>query len=95
LPAPAVPAFAQPLELLDLSIPVSRIGHHEIEIGRAWLPNGILSEIVIEPGPGPTDAIFGEDGVGLVVWPTDPSRPRLRTRKSAPRSRVSRRLRST
>jgi hypothetical protein len=74
-PDPATVASARPMELLDLSIPIGELGHQEVEIGRAGLPNGILSEIDIDPGRDPTIAVFGTDGVALHVRPTDPTRP--------------------
>lgn len=62
------------VEAIDVLLTV---GHHEVELGRATLPNGYLSEArfgLADPGP---DGVSIPDGIRLVVTSTDASRPPL------------------
>ena len=43
-PDPSALAQARPLRIAALEVPVGPVGHRAVEIGRAVLPNGILSE---------------------------------------------------
>jgi hypothetical protein len=69
-------AGARPLRVDAIDIPAT-VGHHEVELGRATLPNGYLSEArfgLADPAP---DGVSIPDGIRLVVTSTDASRPPL------------------
>lgn len=73
---PAAVAQAVPLRVDAIDVPVT-VGHHEIELGRATLPNGYLNEArfgLADPAP---DGIVIPDGIRLVVSSTDATRPPL------------------
>jgi len=73
---PVAATSARPLEVASFPIPIDRVGHYEVEVGRATLPNGILSETTF--GLANTDAIEVTTtpyGVALAVRSTDPTRP--------------------
>ena len=75
-PSPPPEAFenADTLEVEALDIPIDREGRYEVEIGRATLPNGYLSERslrIVDPRP----TAFWADSVRLEVHPDDPDRP--------------------
>ncbi len=73
---PDAVAQAVPLHVAAIDVPV-RVGHHEVELGRATLPNGYLGEArfaLADPAP---DGVVIPDGIRLVVTSTDASRPPL------------------
>ena len=75
-PLPTINANAPtvPLRIGSQDYPLA-VGHQEILVGQATLPNGILSEARFSLAD-PTTQAFGVDGaVTLVVRSTDPSRP--------------------
>lgn len=71
---PDAMAEAVPLRVDAIDIPVT-VGHHEVELGRALLPNGFLDKAsftLADPAP---DGVSIPEGIRLVVASTDPSRP--------------------
>jgi len=73
---PDAVAQAVPLRVDAIDIPVT-VGHHEVELGRATLPNGYLNEArfgLADPAP---DGVSIPDGIRLVVTSTDATRPPL------------------
>ena len=71
---PAAVAAARPLRIPRLDIRLA-VGSHDIELGRALLPNGYLDTAefaLADPAP---DGVVMRDGVRLVVEPADPARP--------------------
>jgi hypothetical protein len=68
-PKPAVVAASTPLVLRVFDIPIDHVGHYEILVGDATLPDGLLSERSGTLGdPRPTD-YWIEEGVQIVVRP--------------------------
>lgn len=75
-PRPADLAAAVPLAVQDLSIPIDRIGPHEIEIGEVLLPNGILREATLHLGDtAPDRLLVATDGVTLRLESIDGGGP--------------------
>jgi hypothetical protein len=77
LPAidPAAQAAARPFHLAELVVKLDHVGHYDIPLGTAVLPNGILTEATIESATvAPDTTYFGERGVRLDVQP-EPGRP--------------------
>ena len=73
---PDAVAQAVPLRVDAIDVPLT-VGHHEIELGRATLPNGYLGEArfgLADPAP---DGVLIPDGIRLVVTSTDATRPPL------------------
>lgn len=69
-------AGAVPLRVDAIDVPAT-VGHHEVELGRATLPNGYLREArfgLADPAP---DGVSIPDGIRLVVASMDASRPPL------------------
>jgi hypothetical protein len=71
---PAAVAQARPLRLAAMDIPLT-IGHHDIELGRAALPNGYLETARFGLADLAPDGVSIPDGVWLEVTSADPSRP--------------------
>jgi hypothetical protein len=72
---PSAAAAAVPLEVAARDFPITATGHLEIEMGRATLPNGILSDARLDLADPTTRAFTVEDGIALEVRSLDPSRP--------------------
>ena len=73
-PPPDVVERAEPLEVEAIDIPIDKEGHYRVEVGRATLPNGYLSErsmTIVDPQP----TAFWADFIQLEVRPDDPDRP--------------------
>jgi hypothetical protein len=73
-PPPDVVERAEPLTVEALDIPIGKEGHYRVEVGRATLPNGYLSErsmTIVDPQP----TGFWADFIQLEVRPDDPGRP--------------------
>ena len=73
--APAAASFAVPLEIASHDYPITALGPQEILVGRATLPNGILSDARFSLADPFTRAFTVRDGVALVVRSLDPARP--------------------
>ena len=71
---PDAVAAARPLLIAALDIPVA-VGHHEIELGHAMLPNGFLEQAAFTLADLAPDGVSIPEGIRMVVVPTDPSRP--------------------
>ncbi len=65
---------AVPLRVDAIDIPVT-VGHHEVELGRALLPNGFLDKTSFTLADQAPDGVSIPEGIRLVVVSTDPSRP--------------------
>jgi hypothetical protein len=75
-PDPAAVAAAKPLRIGVLQVHAGGVGHHEVVIGGAVLPNGVLSAGTFElANEWPDNVLFTPDGVRLVVRSADPNRP--------------------
>ena len=72
---PDAAAAAVALEIAARDYPITATGHMEIEVGRATLPNGILSDARFDLADRFTRAFTVEGGIRLVVRSLDPSRP--------------------
>lgn len=71
---PDAVAQARPLRLPAIDIPLT-LGHHEVELGHATLPNGVLDKAgftLVDLAP---DGVSIPEGIRIVVTSTDPSRP--------------------
>ena len=76
-PRPASVAAARPLELATFSVEIDRLGGYRVEVGRATLPDGVMSERRLElVDPAPID-FWIDDGILLEVAPEIPGRPDL------------------
>ena len=73
--APAAAAAAVPLEIASRDYPIAGLGHQEILVGRAVLPNGILSDGRFSLADPFTRTFTVRGGVTLVVRSLDPTRP--------------------
>ena len=73
---PEAMAQARPLRVEAIDIPAT-IGHHEVELGRATLPNGYLDVASFTLADVAPDGVSIPDGIALVITSTDPSRPPL------------------
>jgi hypothetical protein len=75
-PDPAAVAAARPLRIASFQIDAGGLGHHEVVIGSAVLPNGVLSAGTFElANQWPDNVLFTPDGVRLLVRSADPNRP--------------------
>ena len=78
-PLPAIDPEAAtatlPLEIATHDYPVLGLGPQEILVGRATLPNGILSDARFSLADPFTRAFTVRDGIALVVRPLNPTRP--------------------
>jgi hypothetical protein len=72
---PDAAAKAVPLEIAAHDYPIAATGHVEIEVGRATLPNGILSDARFDLADRFTRAFTVEGGIRLEIRSLDPSRP--------------------
>jgi hypothetical protein len=72
---PGAAAKAVPLEIASRDYPITATGHLEIVVGRATLPNGILSDARFDLADPFTRAFTVEGGIRLEVRSLDPSRP--------------------
>lgn len=74
-PRPASIAGSLPLHVATVSIPLDRVGHYEVEVGAASLPDGALSErfaSLVDPRP---TAYWIDTGIRLEVRPDIAGRP--------------------
>lgn len=71
---PGAIADARPLRVDAIDIPVT-VGHHEVELGHALLPNGFLDKASFKLADPAPDGVSIPEGIRLVVASTDPSRP--------------------
>jgi hypothetical protein len=71
---PEAVAEARPLRVDALDIPIA-VGHHEIELGYATLPNGFLERAGFTLADLAPDGVAIPEGIRMVVVSTDPSRP--------------------
>jgi hypothetical protein len=72
---PAIVAKATPLQTASLNVRIDHIGHYEIEVGAAGLPDGVLTEssaTVADPRP---TSFWIDNAISLVIRPLDPHRP--------------------
>lgn len=72
---PSAAKRAAPLRIDSQDIPIASTGHLELDMGRATVPNGILSDARFTLADIHTRAIQTEDGIRLEVRSLDPSRP--------------------
>jgi hypothetical protein len=72
---PAAVAASRPLEIAARDIPIDHIGRYEIPVGRAVLPNGVLTEASFGLRDLKTQALAVRDAVWLDVRPIDPDAP--------------------
>ena len=72
---PDAAAAAVAREIAARDYPITATGHLEIDVGRATLPNGILSDARFDLADRFTRAFTVEGGIRLEVRSLDPSRP--------------------
>ncbi len=73
---PALAVQAKPLHISSVDVPVGAAGAHEVVLGEASLPNGVLSEATMTLANDlPTDFSLTQQGLRLEIRSTDPSRP--------------------
>jgi hypothetical protein len=73
---PQAAAAAEPLEVASLTVAIDHAGPYEVAVGRAKLPNGILTETRLELATPDALAVMTDPGgVWLQVRPADPTRP--------------------
>lgn len=72
---PAAVAASRPLEIAARDIPIDHIGRYEIPLGRAVLPNGVLTEASFGLRDLKTQTLAVRDAVWLDVRPVDPGAP--------------------
>jgi len=73
---PEAAAAAEPLEVASLTVPIDHAGPYEVAVGRAKVPNGILTETRLELAtPNALAVTTDPGGVWLQVRPADPTRP--------------------
>jgi len=61
-------AAAVPLRVEGLAVPIDRVGAHEVVVGDAVLPNGILGEATLDIAPSaPSRLVIAPDGAVLGV----------------------------
>ena len=76
---PDAAAAARPLVIDRRAIPVPGPGHHEIVLGQAAIPNGVLTESrATLADPWPEGMSVGREGIRLEVRPLVPGRPEFR-----------------
>jgi hypothetical protein len=73
---PEAVAKARPLRIAALDVPIG-VGHHEIPLGQAIIPNGYLDKARFQLADMAPDGVYIPDGIFMRVSPTDPSRPPL------------------
>ena len=73
---PEAVAQARGLQVDAIDVPAT-VGKHEVELGRATLPNGFLEAASFTLADLAPDGVVIPDGVHLVVTSTDASRPQL------------------
>ena len=66
---------ARALQLATVDVPVGDVGHHEVEIGTAVLPGGVLSEGRMSIDQVQQGFLLDPGLVTMVIRSTDPSRP--------------------
>jgi hypothetical protein len=71
-PKPAVVAASTPLALPAFDVPIDHVGHYEIVVGSATLPDGLLSERSGELADTRPTAYWIDRGVQIVVRPGPP-----------------------
>lgn len=77
VPDPDAVKQAKPLRIDAVDVPVGEVGHREVEIGRAWVPNGVLSKVGFALASSQTQDGFELDPaeVAIKIVSADPSRP--------------------
>ncbi len=83
-PAPDQAAQATPLLVESLDIELDRLGTYEVEVGRASLPDGYLSERSFRLENPAAETFWIDEGVRLIIRPDDPSRPDIGSRYRDP-----------
>ena len=73
---PEAVAQAEGLRIDAIDVPAT-VGQHEVELGRATLPNGFLEAASFTLADLAPDGVVIPEGVHLVVTSTDASRPPL------------------
>jgi hypothetical protein len=76
-PEPKAVAAARPLDVDALDIPIDHVGHYAVEVGRAVLPNGVVSRsrfTLADPTPE-SFSVVPESGVQLDVRSLDDGAP--------------------
>jgi hypothetical protein len=71
---PGAVAQARALRVDAIDLPAT-VGRHDVELGRAMLPNGFLDKASFSLADPAPDGVSVPEGIRLVVAPTDPSRP--------------------
>jgi hypothetical protein len=74
-PDPSTAAAARPLRIAALDVPVTTVGHHELEVGTAGLPNGYVAEATLRLANDAPAGLRLDGPLRLELRPTDPSRP--------------------
>jgi hypothetical protein len=75
---PAAAAAARPLRVPVFDVAIDHVGHYDVEIGRAVLPNGVVSNAWIELANKTTQTVsLGENGIFVDVQSTKPGAPRF------------------
>ena len=74
-PTGAAARGARALRLATVDVPVGDVGHHEVEIGTAVLPGGVLSEGRMSIDQVQDGFLLDPGLVTMVIRSTDPSRP--------------------
>jgi hypothetical protein len=74
-PDPDAVGEAQPLEVAALDVPLDRLGKYEVEVGKAALPNGYLTERSFWLDNRNADTFWIDEGVLLEVRPDIAGRP--------------------
>ncbi len=67
-------AESAPLRIASRDFPLA-VGHQEILVGQATLPNGILSHATFSLADPTTQAFTVAEGIQMVIRSTDPNRP--------------------
>jgi hypothetical protein len=83
-PRPASVTAAVPLRVPLLDVPLGHLGHYEIPVGPAGLPDGVLSERSAGLSADAPTTFWIDDGVRIDVRPDDPSRPPIGSIYRAP-----------
>ncbi|MBA2718643.1 MAG: hypothetical protein H0U52_05255 [Chloroflexi bacterium] len=68
-------ADSDPLRVASLDVPLDHLGHYEVFLGDASLPDGVLTERsarLVDPSP---ETFWIEGGVSILLRPTTPGRP--------------------
>jgi hypothetical protein len=72
-PIPAVQARARPLTIANLDVSLTHTGHYELDLGRALLPNGILTEGTFRLADPTTQSFAVKDSIRLLIEAVDPT----------------------